>query len=118
MTDHYSLEKETKAEPRICNGPKSPVRMSTNFRTEPPWETKAYIPPEYTIVAELPCVTWGWELDLYYWILKDQDGTLVIGRSNHGGFCLANTYSLKEQISTLSGYIEDTKSALQLIAEA
>ena len=93
--------------------------MSTDFRTEPPWQKKGIdIPPEYTIVAELPCVTWGWELDLYYWILKDQDGTLVLGGSNHGGFCLANADSLKEQISTLSGYIEDTKSALQLIAEA
>ena len=91
--------------------------MSTDFRTEPPWQKKGIdIPPEYTIVAELPRVTWGWELDPYYWILKDQDGTLVIGRSNHGGFCLANTYSLKEQISTLSGYLEATKSALQLIA--
>ena len=91
--------------------------MSTDFRTEPPWQKEGIdIPPEYTIVAELPRVTWGWELDPYYWILKDQDGTLVIGRSNHGGFCLANTYSLKEQISTLSGYLEATKSALQLIA--
>ena len=93
--------------------------MSANFRTEPPWQKKGIdIPPEYTIVAELPHVEWGWELDLYYWILKDQDGTLVIGASNHGRFYLANADSLKEQISTLSGYLEATKSALQLIAAA
>ena len=91
--------------------------MSTDFRTEPPWQKEGIdIPPEYTIVAELPRVTWGWELDPYYWILKDQDGTLVLGTSSYGDFCLANDDSLKEQISTLSGYLEDTKSALQLIA--
>ena len=92
--------------------------MSTDFRTEPPWQEKEEIsiPPEYTIVAELPCVTWGWELDLYYWILKDQDGALVIGASSHGRFYLADADSLKEQISALSGYLEATKSALQLIA--
>ena len=93
--------------------------MSTNFRTEPPWQKEGIdIPPEYTIVAELPRVTWGWELDLYYWILKDQDGTLVLGGSNHGGFRLVNADSLKEQISALSGYLEATKSALQLITAA
>ena len=93
--------------------------MSTDFRTEPPWQNEGVvIPPEYTIVAELPCVTWGWELDLYYWILKDQDGTLVLGASSHGRFYLADADSLKEQISTLSGYLEATKSALQLITAA
>ena len=93
--------------------------MSTDFRTEPPWQKVGIdIPPEYTIVAELPRVTWGWELDPYYWILKDQDGTLVLGGSNHGGFRLVNADSLKEQISALSGYLEATKSALQLIAAA
>ena len=94
--------------------------MSTDFRTEPPWQGKEEIaiPPEYTIVAELPCVIWRWELDLYYWILKDQNGTLVVGASNHGRFYLADADSLKEQISALSGYLEATKSALQLIAAA
>ena len=93
--------------------------MSTDFRTEPPWQKEGIdIPPEYTIVAELPRVVWGWELDLYYWILKDQDGTLVLGASSHGCFYLDNADSLKEQISTLSGYLEATKSALQLIAAA
>lgn len=92
----------------------------TDFRTEPPWQKGGgvSIPPEYTIVAELPCVIWGWEHDLYYWILKDQDGALVLGASNHGSFYLADADSLKEQISTLSGYLEATKSALQLIAAA
>ena len=92
--------------------------MSTDFRTEPPWRAAVDIPPEYTIVAELPCVIWGWELDLYYWILKDQNGTLVVGGSSHGRFYLDDADSLKEQISTLSGYLEATKSALQLIAAA
>ena len=94
--------------------------MSTDFRTEPPWQEKEEIaiPPEYTIVAELPCVVWAWELDLYYWILKDQNGTLVVGGSSHGRFYLADADALKEQISTLSGYLEATKSALQLIGAA
>ena len=92
--------------------------MSTDFRTEPPWQEGDSIPPEYTIVAELPCVIWGWEIDLYYWILKDQDGALVLGASSHGRFYLANADSLKEKISTLSGYLEATKSALHLIAAA
>ena len=95
--------------------------MSTDFRTEPPWEGEdrgIEIPPKYTIVAELPCVTWGWEEDLHYWILRDQDGNLVVGASSHGSFYLADADSLKEQISTLSGYIEATKLALQLIDAA
>lgn len=93
--------------------------MSTDFRTEPPWQKlRVAIPLAYTIVAELPCVTWGEELDRYYWILKDQDGTLVLGASSHGCFYLDDADSLKEQISALSGYLEATKSALQLIAAA
>jgi hypothetical protein len=92
--------------------------MSTDFKIEPPWQEeggRVNIPSRYTVVAELPCITWGWELDRYYWILKDQNGALVLGGSDHGRFCVANTDSLREQISTLSGYIEATKSALQLL---
>jgi hypothetical protein len=92
----------------------------SNFRTEPPREGGKYVPAEYEILAEFPCVCWGWECDLYYWILRDPtDGEVFLGSTNHGGFFWERKQdaidTLEEDIKTLNEFIQDTKRALEML---
>ena len=92
--------------------------MSSNFRTEPPWSTEELdrIPPGYTIIAELPSVTWGWDCDLYYWILRNPEGQLVIASTNHGSFYIGKASDLHYQINELADYIKATSEAIAMLA--
>ena len=91
----------------------------TNFRTEPPWERADRVPIGYEILAEFPNVSWGWECDLYYWILRDTDGEIFLGSTDHGGFRWHRKQdaidTLKEDIETLSKFIQDTQRALEML---
>ena len=92
----------------------------SNFRTEPPWEGGKYVPAEYEILAEFPNVSWGWEVDLYYWILRDPtDGEVFLGSTDHTGFRWHRKQDaidmLKEDIETLNGFIQDTQRALEML---
>jgi hypothetical protein len=91
----------------------------TNFQTEPPWESADRVPAEYEILAEFPNVSWGWECDLYYWILRDTDGEIFLGSTNHTRFCWHRKQDaidmLKEDIETLNEFIQDTKRALEML---
>lgn len=92
----------------------------SNFRTEPPWKGGKYVPAEYEILAEFPCVCWGWECDLYYWILRDPtDGEVFLGSTNHGRFFWRRKQdaidTLGEDIETLNEYIQDTQRALEML---
>ena len=91
----------------------------SNFRTEPPWERADRVPAEYEILAEFPNVSWGWECDLYYWILRDTDGEIFLGSTNHTRFCWHRKQdaidTLKEAIETLNEFIQDTKRALEML---
>lgn len=93
--------------------------MKAEFRTSPPWEHGNIVPSEYTVVAEFPCVTWGWECDMYYWILRDSDGNRVLATTNHGSFlvCKEGPEWLKSQVKELSEFIECTKRALEQLPE-
>jgi hypothetical protein len=92
----------------------------TNFRTEPPWEASKGVPPEYEILAEFPFVVWGWECDRHQWILRAPDGEIVLGRTSHTGFHEAGSgidaiRELNDDINTLSGFIQDTQRALEML---
>jgi hypothetical protein len=91
----------------------------TNFRTEPPWERADRVPTEYEILAEFPNVSWGWECDLCYWILRDTDGEVFLGSTSHGRFFSKREQdaidTLKEDIEALSEFIQDTQRALEML---
>lgn len=91
----------------------------SNFRTEPPWGSADMVPAEYEILAEFPNVCWGWECDRYYWILRDADGEIFLGSTSHGRFFSRRKQDtidmLKEDIETLSEFIQDTKRALEML---
>ena len=91
--------------------------MSSSLCTEPPWsgEDQDRIPPEYTIVAEFPSVTWGWECDMYYWILRDPEGRFVIGATSHGRFYIGELSQLEDQINNLTDYIGATRKAIEML---
>lgn len=93
--------------------------MNAAFLTGPPWDSNDIdqIPPQYTIVAELPSVTWGWEGDLHYWILRDSQCKHVIGTTAHGSFCIAPTSALEDQIRDLTDFIEATKKGLEMLSD-
>ncbi len=90
------------------------------FRTEPPWnqEDGADIPEGHAILAELPAVQWGWEGDMYFWILRDLTGRIYLGTSCHGKFYEAKTQVLEEQIRELQSYIDATQQALKMLTPA
>lgn len=87
------------------------------FRTEPPWnlEDGAAIPEGHTILAEFPAVNWGWECDMYFWILRDPTGRIYLWASSHVMFYEAEIQELEEQISELQSYIDATQQALKML---
>jgi hypothetical protein len=87
----------------------------TNFRTKPPWQSGESVPSEYSIVAEFPHVSWGWDCDAHYWILLDKDGNRVLGTTSHGSFFICKDAQewLNGQIEDLKEYIADTRKALR-----
>lgn len=91
----------------------------SNFRTEPPWEEGHLVPAEYEILAEFPCVCWGWEMDLYYWILRDVDGEVFLGSASHGSFFSRRKERainmLKVDIETLNEFIQHMQRALEML---
>jgi hypothetical protein len=93
----------------------------SEFRTEPPWGDYAHlVPTEYEIVAEFPSVVWGWECDLYQWILRAPDGELVVGGTSHGSFYVRRGVdairTLNNDIEILNSFIEDTQRALRFLS--
>ena len=62
--------------------------MDMTLRWQGPWESEDLdqIPEGHKILAEFPAVVWGWECDLYQWILRDPDGRRYIGGTSHGSF--------------------------------
>jgi len=91
--------------------------MAAEFRTEPPWksENADAIPTEYTIIAEFPSVIWGWEVDSYFWILKDQGSRFVLASTAHGKFYLTGVEELQEQIEELTGFIKYLNKGLSML---
>jgi hypothetical protein len=62
--------------------------MDMTLRWQGPWESEDLdqIPEGHEILAEFPSVVWGWECDLYQWILRAPDGRRYIGGTSHGRF--------------------------------
>ena len=62
--------------------------MDMTLRWRGPWESEDLnqIPEGHEILAEFPAVVWGWEYDLYQWILRDPNGRRYIGGTSHGRF--------------------------------
>lgn len=85
------------------------------FRTSPPWEQVPTLPEGHEILAEFPTVVWGWECDMYYWIICDPSNRVYIGATNHGSFYEAKPDELTYQISKLNSYIEATQQALSML---
>jgi hypothetical protein len=76
--------------------------MSTTLRWKGPWESESVdqVPEGHKIVAEFPNVVWGWEGDLYCWIIEDPSGRQYIGGTSHGGFCEVKLSNIQEDIDT------------------
>jgi hypothetical protein len=74
--------------------------MSTTLRWKGPWESKSVdqVPEGHKIVAEFPNVVWGWECDLYRWIIEDPSGRRYIGGTSHGRFHEVKLPSVQEGI--------------------
>lgn len=74
--------------------------MDMALRLQGPWKSEDLdvIPEGHTIVAEFPSVVWGWECDLYRWILRAPDGRRYIGGISHGNFYEVSPASLYEDI--------------------
>jgi hypothetical protein len=92
----------------------------SNFRTEPPWEEgHRLVPAKYEILAEFPCVCWGWEMDIYYWILRDVDGEVFLGSSSHDAFFSRRKQlavdMLKQDIKMLNEFIQHMQRALEML---
>lgn len=84
------------------------------FRTSPPWEEAPTLPKGHEILAEFPAVLWGWECDMYYWIIRDPSSRVYVGATNHGKFYAAKPDKLERQINELNSYIEVTQQALSM----
>lgn len=76
--------------------------MSIALRWKGPWESTDIdqVPEGHKIVAEFPNVVWGWEGDLYCWIIEDPSGRQYIGGTSHGGFCEVKLSNIQEDIDT------------------
>lgn len=85
------------------------------FRTSPPWEQAPTLPEGHKILAEFPAVCWGWECDMYYWIIRDTSGRVYVGATSHGRFYEAKLSELTHQIDELNSYIEATQKALSML---
>jgi len=74
--------------------------MDMTLRLQGPWESESIdvIPEGHTIEAEFPSVVWGWEGDLYRWILRAPDGRRYIGGTNHGKFYEVKLADISETI--------------------
>ena len=85
------------------------------FRTSPPWEQAPTLPEGHEIVAEFPAVCWGWECDMYYWIIRDSFNRVYVGTTSHGSFYKAEPAELTDKINTLNSYIQAMQQALSLL---
>jgi hypothetical protein len=74
--------------------------MDMTLRWQGPWESEDLnqIPKGHEILAEFPSVVWGWECDLYQWILRDPDGRRYIGGTSHGRFYEVKLADISEAI--------------------
>lgn len=92
--------------------------MTDHFRTQPPWagSPEAIVPPGFEVVAEFPNVQWGWEMDSYYWILRNPDGALVLGTTAHGEFRFVEGSELLERIDELTDFIRATRRAYDMLS--
>jgi hypothetical protein len=72
--------------------------MDMTLRWQGPWESEDLdqIPEGHKILAEFPSVVWGWECDLYQWILRDPNGRRYIGGTSHGSFYEVNLANISE----------------------
>lgn len=76
--------------------------MDMTLRWQGPWRSEdlSQIPEGHEILAEFPAVIWGWECDLYQWILRAPDGRRYVGGTNHGRF-----YEVK--LAAISEFIQE-----------
>ena len=109
-------------QPRTTNNLPDPLFLRLKeFRTAPPlkvWEYAVDVPAQYEILAEFPCVTWGWESDLYQWILRDPlSGEVFLGGTAYGRFFKSSNSidSLKEDINRLTEYVGCAQLALKML---
>ena len=84
------------------------------LRTSPPWKEAPTLPKGHEILAEFPAVLWGWECDMYYWIIRDPSSRVYVGATSHGMFYEAKPDRLAHQINELNSYIEATQQALSM----
>lgn len=90
------------------------------FNTNPPFnlENGAEIPDGHVILAEFPNVQWGWEGDMYFWIVRHPSGQVYLGESCHGRLHESNTDALQIQIAELEKYIAATRQGLEMLSNA
>ena len=74
--------------------------MDMTLRWQCPWESEdlSQIPKGHEILAEFPSVVWGWEGDLYQWILRAPDGRRYIGGTSYGRFYKVKLADISEAI--------------------
>ena len=71
-----------------------------SLRLKEPWQGGVgAIPDGHTILAEFPSILWGWEGDMYAWILRDPSGRKYIGTTSHGRFCEQSLADIAEDIA-------------------
>lgn len=87
--------------------------MEMTLRWQGPWESKNIdqIPKGHEILAEFPNVAWGWECDLYSWVLRDPNGRRYLASTSHGHFhevelasiaeCIQEHYAMAELLETV-----------------
>ena len=70
------------------------------LRWEGPWYGEVQKVPEgHEVLAEFPSMLWGWEGDLYAWILRDPSGRKYIGTTSHGRFYEQRLANIAEEIA-------------------
>jgi hypothetical protein len=89
-----------------------------SLRRKGPWHgTIEKVPEGHEVLAEFPSVVWGWEADLYAWILRDPSGRKYIGTTSHGGFCEQPLANIAEEIAVHEAMVDTLQQVFTSITQ-
>lgn len=89
-----------------------------SLRWEDPWQGEVQQVPEgHEVLAEFPSMLWGWEGDLYAWILRDPSGRKYIGTTSHGKFCEQPLANIAEEIAMHEAMADTLQQVFTSVAQ-